>query len=68
MNFESKLEELDLLIKKLESGEVGFDEASKMYEDGAQLAKDLLKNLEMTKGKVSVIRDELNSLIEENID
>jgi len=68
MNFESKLEELDLLIKKLESGEVGCDEASKMYEDGAQLAKDLLKNLEMTKGKVSVIRDELNSLIEENID
>lgn len=67
MDYEESLKELELIIAKLESGEVKFDEATKLFERGAQLSKDLLKNLEQVKGKVTVIRQELDELVEQDL-
>ena len=65
--FEENLKELEEIIAKLESGNIGFDEASKQYEKGAELCKSLLKQFEEVKGKVTIIREELDGLIEEEM-
>lgn len=65
MNFETGMKELEDIIYKLEDGSTKFDEATKLFERGAEICKELNKNLEETKGKITIIRDELGALIEE---
>ena len=65
MDYEKKLKELEDIIEKLESGEVGFDNAIQMFERGAELCKDLSKSFEDAKGKVTVIREELMGILQE---
>lgn len=67
MNFEEGMKELEEIIYKLEDGETKFDDATKLFERGAEICKFLSKNLEETKGKITVIREQLGSLIEEEI-
>lgn len=65
--FEENMKELEEIIAKLESGNVGFDDASKLYERGAEICKTLSKQFEEIKGKVTVIREGLNGLFEEEM-
>ena len=65
--FEENMKELEEIIAKLESGNVGFDDASKLYERGAELCKSLTKQFEDVKGKVTIIREELGELFEEEM-
>ncbi len=47
--FEKALEELELLVKELENGEIELNQAVKKYNEGMKLSKychDLLKNAE----------------------
>ena len=67
MNFEDGITELENIIKQLEQGDVKFDYAEKLFERGAELCKILNKSLEETKGRVSIIREELGSLLEEDM-
>lgn len=68
MSFEDGVKELEAIIQKLESGDLKFDEAATMFERGAQLCKELNEKFENVKGKVTVIRESLGSLIEENME
>ena len=68
MSYEDGIKELENIIQKLESGDLKFDEASEMFERGAQICKQLNEKFEGVKGKVAVIREALGSLIEENMD
>lgn len=65
MNFEDGMKELEDIIYKLEDGNTKFDEATKLFERGAEICKTLNRNLEETKGKITIIREELGALIEE---
>lgn len=65
MDFEQKIKELDLIISKLESGDVKFDEATKMFEQGSILCKELSKMFDDANGKVTIIREELMGLLKE---
>ena len=65
MDYEKQIKELEEIIEKLESGEIGFDEAVKMFEVGAEICKNLSKMFETAKGKVSVIREELMGILNE---
>lgn len=67
MNHEELMTELENIIYKLEDGETKFDEATKLFERGAEICKILNKNLEETKGRVTVIREELGALLEEEM-
>lgn len=67
MNFEEKMCELEAIIKKLENGEVKFDEAAVLFERGSLLCKELYKSFDEAKGKISVIKDEMGVLLEENL-
>lgn len=65
MDFEKKNKELESIIQKLESGEVGFDEATKLFEKGAEICKELSKTFDETKGKISIIREEIMGILKE---
>ncbi len=55
LSFEQALEELDALVRKMESGELGLDEAIAAYRRGAELAKHC-------QGKLAVAEQEIRKL------
>ena len=65
MNYESNINELEEIISKLESGEVKFDDATKLFERGSEICKNLAKTFEEAKGKVGVIREDLMGILKE---
>ena len=55
LSFEENLEELEAIVKKLESGEVPLDEAIDKFNEAMKLAKkcnEKLKNAEESVNKV----------------
>lgn len=56
--FESSLENLEELVRQLESGEKGLEESLDVFEKGVTLAKTLSKQLEDAKTKVEVLTKE----------
>ncbi len=68
MNFEECNERLQLIVKQLEKNELPLDEAMKLYEEGVALAKKCYEQLNSAKGKVIVLKTELDKLINSNDD
>ena len=62
MNFEQNSQKLQKIIEQLESNQVSLEEATKLYEEGVLLAKECYKLLSQSKGKVTILKDELNNL------
>ena len=56
---EKNIKRLEEISKLLESG-TNLDESLKLYEEGCQLAKTCLKELEKAKGKIKMIKKEFN--------
>ncbi|MBI4224614.1 MAG: exodeoxyribonuclease VII small subunit [Deltaproteobacteria bacterium] len=50
--FESALEKLETLVRKLENGDLTLDESLKAFEEGIGLARHCEKLLNAAKGKV----------------
>lgn len=67
MIFEEGIKELENIILKLESGETKFDEATSLFERGAEICKQLNSSLDCAKGKITIIKQELEGLIEEEM-
>ena len=67
MNFEEKVKELENIIQQLESGEIGFNDATILFEKGSEICKTLSKEIDEAKGKVTIIRETLGSMIEEEL-
>ena len=63
-SFEMMLEELEILVKKMEQGGLSLEEMLKAYEEGTKLQKELQKILDETKGKLTVLQEEEGSLQE----
>jgi len=55
LSFEQALDELDSLVRKMESGELNLDEALASYRRGAELARHC-------QGKLSVAEQEIRKL------
>lgn len=68
MNYEDKIKEIESIIEKLNEGKVPMAEAVKNFERASELTKECYKELNELKGKVSIIKEELGMLIEEDID
>jgi exodeoxyribonuclease VII small subunit len=68
MTFEESNERLQSIVKQLEKNELPLEEATKLYEEGVQLAKDCYKKLNESKGKVKILKDELDSLTNKDVD
>lgn len=55
LSFEQALDELDTLVRKMESGELNLDEALASYRRGAELARHC-------QGKLAVAEQEIRKL------
>lgn len=53
--FEKSLENLEGLVRELESGKKGLEESLEIFEKGVGLAKNLTRQLEAAKHKVEVL-------------
>lgn len=54
-SFESALQELEEIVKKLESGNLPLDESIKLYERGVSLSHYCNKKLEEAENKISLL-------------
>ena len=62
MNFEESNERLQEIIKLLDKNDLKIDEATKLYEEAVMLAKNCSKILSDCKGKVTILKNELDSV------
>jgi exodeoxyribonuclease VII small subunit len=60
LSFEQALDELDALVRRMESGELGLDESIAAYRRGAELAK-------ICQARLSVAEQEIRKLDEETL-
>ncbi len=56
---EQNIKRLEEIAKKIEQG-VSLDESLQLYEEGCKLAKLSLTELEKAKGKILMVKKELN--------
>lgn len=61
--FEKALEQLEELVRELESGDKGLEASLALYEKGVVLAKDLAGRLEDAKTKVEALSKEGGKLV-----
>lgn len=68
MNIDDKLKKLDEITKKLENDQASLNESLALFDEGAQIVKDCYKTLNETKGKIAVIKQDLDAFREENFE
>ncbi|MFQ5696261.1 MAG: exodeoxyribonuclease VII small subunit [Terriglobia bacterium] len=54
-SFESSLNRLEQIVKKLEAGELALDDALKLFEEGISLSQQCQKQLEAAENKVEML-------------
>lgn len=63
-NFEFYFEELEKILRKLESQNISLDESIKLFEDGAKLAKKCEHILNNANLKIKEINSEFSNISE----
>ncbi|HEC79753.1 MAG: exodeoxyribonuclease VII small subunit [Candidatus Coatesbacteria bacterium 4484_99] len=58
-DFEAALSRLEEIAERLGEGNIGLDEAVKLYEEGVELIKFARKRLREVKGKLDILKTEL---------
>lgn len=67
--FESRLDELENIVSRLESGKLGLDESLELFEKGTALVKECTAVINEAEQKVSLIRkSQTGEITEENFD
>lgn len=64
MTFEEQVKRLGEIVEKLEKEQPGLDEINKLFNEGVELTKNCYKTLNETKGKITILQEEINGLIE----
>jgi len=65
-NFEANLKKLEVIVDKLESGEIGLEESVKLYEEGMKIKKICDKKLKDIEMQIKKIKIEDNRIIKED--
>ena len=68
MTFEEKTKRLDEIVQKLELGEPTLQEINDLFVEGVELSKSCFEELKQTKGKVTILQQELTQLVEKPFD
>lgn len=64
--FESAVEQLEQIVKELETGDLPLEKAIKKFEDGIRLSKFCSKKLDETEKRIMVLlENEKGDLVEE---
>ena len=66
-NFEANLKKLELIVDKLESGDIGLEESVKLYEEGMKIKKICDKKLKDIEMQIKKIKIEDNKVIKEDL-
>ena len=66
-NFESNLKELEVIVDKLESGDIGLEESVKLYEEGMKIKKICDKKLKDIEMQIKKIKIEDNKIVKEDL-
>lgn len=67
MNIDDKIKKLQEIADKLDKNEVTFEESLKLFEEGNQIAKELYTELNNAKGKVTILKQDLDKFREEGM-
>jgi len=57
MKFEKKLDRLESIVEKMESGELSLDDSLKMFEEGIKLSRECHSQLDEAEQKVRLLLD-----------
>ena len=68
MDFEDKIKKLQDITSKMEDSDLSMSEGVKLYEQGCLLAKECYEELNNVKGRITVIKQDLEKYREENLD
>lgn len=68
LTFEAAEKELGEIVSKMEDSNIPFSKTQELYERGSQLIKFCLSSLEQAKGKISIIKKDLDTFIEEKFE
>ena len=64
--FEGAVEQLELIVKELETGDLPLEKAIKKFEEGVRLSKFCSKKLDETEKRIMVLlENEKGDLVEE---
>ena len=63
MKLEEKLKALEETADKLDDKDLALDDAVRLYEEGVKLIRDCMDSLNESKGRIEVIRGELNDML-----
>ena len=66
-NFENNLKKLEVIVDKLESGDIGLEESVKLYEEGMKIKKICDKKLKDIEMQIKKIKIEDNKVIKEDL-
>ena len=66
-NFEFNLKKLELIVDKLESGEIHLEESVKLYEEGMKIKKICDKKLQDIEMQIKKIKIENNKISKEDL-
>ena len=66
-NFESNLKKLEVIVDKLESGDIGLEDSVKLYEEGMKIKKICDKKLKDIEMQIKKIKIEDNKVIKEDL-
>jgi exodeoxyribonuclease VII small subunit len=53
--FESAIEQLDTIVKELETGDIPLEKAIKIFEEGVKLSQICTKRLDETEEKMNLL-------------
>ena len=67
-NFETKMEELENVVTKLEKGDMSLDESLINFEKGMKLSKECNKMLEDAEKKITILLENDGEIKEENFE
>jgi exodeoxyribonuclease VII small subunit len=66
-NFEANLKKLEVIVDKLESGDIDLEESVKLYEEGMKIKKICDKKLKDIEMQIKKIKIEDNKVVKENL-
>ena len=66
MNYEDKLKRLAEITEKMENPDLSMSDGVALYEEGVTIAKACYDELNSVRGKINVIRKDLDSYKEES--
>lgn len=68
MKIEESLKELENIVAKLESGNLGIDESVNLYTKGVKFCMDCTKKLDEIKGKITLLESNAEGLSEKEVE